>query len=310
MNQAYDFDDIDDFLQGRMREADRQAFEQTLASDPELQRQVEALRAEAKVLQLLREEGLLGQFAEWETELERDHVAVPLTASPGGGGKENRYRRWLIPAAAAVVGFVAVGIAFDLFKRGTPDPGIVDKPVLTQPDSSGAQAPILEKNEPYVEQTPKKGADKSPQSTPNAYIAMADRYASGSGDFDQVRGDAAEDDTSRISQAARLYNEKQYKEALSLLQKIDPAQQQQYLYLRALTYYHLGRYEQAGKDFREFRGFDLAEKKYEAQWWEALCLLKQMPGSRAKLVAVLQEMIDTPDHPKGGDATELLQKIK
>lgn len=68
MNPAYDFDDIDDYLHDRMSEADRRAFEQALESDPALVQQLEALRAETKVLQLMREDALLEQFAEWERE--------------------------------------------------------------------------------------------------------------------------------------------------------------------------------------------------------------------------------------------------
>lgn len=68
MNPMYDFEDIDDYLHDRMGASDRQVFEQALETDADLAQRLEALRAEAKVLRLLRNEYLLEQFATWEAE--------------------------------------------------------------------------------------------------------------------------------------------------------------------------------------------------------------------------------------------------
>jgi anti-sigma factor RsiW len=78
MNKAYDFDDIDDYLHGRMSESDKSAFEEALKADPELERRVEALRAESQVFRLLRDDALLEQFGKWETETTLLHGSESL----------------------------------------------------------------------------------------------------------------------------------------------------------------------------------------------------------------------------------------
>ncbi|MFZ4477811.1 MAG: anti-sigma factor family protein [Saprospiraceae bacterium] len=74
MNLEYDFDDIDDYLQDRMSDADRAAFERALETNPELVQRVEVIKAEAKVLRLLRDEYLRNQFEDWGKEIvEKKH---------------------------------------------------------------------------------------------------------------------------------------------------------------------------------------------------------------------------------------------
>ena len=68
MNTPYEFEDLNDYLQGRMSPSDKAAFEQALADDPTLQQRLEALRAESSVLQMLRREHLLLQLEQWSEE--------------------------------------------------------------------------------------------------------------------------------------------------------------------------------------------------------------------------------------------------
>lgn len=306
MNPAYEFEDLEDYLADRMSAADRQAFEQALETDPELVQRVEALRAEAKLQRLLREEYLLEQFAEWDqedeekkTEGNRETKIVPL------------HRQWWVPlaVAATLVGIVAlVGIRLGWFGvSGTPLDVVKTEPAVKD-DSIPPSAPVVappSANDRVVEQTP-----TPPPSDPNAarYAALA-TSAYRPENFNQTLMGAGADGTNTYTEAVKLYSAKQYKEALRLLEKPEPDQQDEYLYLRGYTRYQLGQYAKAEQDFRALRNFEDSDRRIDAAWGEVFCLVQQLPGSRKRLDAVLQDILAKPGGHYYQRALELQQAL-
>lgn len=314
MNLHYDFDDIDDYVHDRMSASDRAAFEQALETDAELARRVEALRAEDKVLRMLRDEHLLAQFEAWDRA-----AAHEKKSGDGSGGAKLLFfpHNWMVPAAAAaVIGIVVASIAFDWFGWNNPSPGMTQtQPVL--PDTPSTMPPAQQAPpDPEaiaVEQPPAPPAPQAVPKTPSSdyYAQLSEKYHAGDRAFDEtLMGGSGDNGKSRYKQAVELYEARRYREAVTLLEKPDSARLQPYLFLRAHTYYRLGRYQSALRDFRAFQQYQTSDYAYEAQWGEVLCLLRQMPATEAALRTLLQPMEADSDHPYHQQATDLLQDLK
>lgn len=306
MNPLYDFEDIDDYLHDRMSTADRAAFEQALQTDADLARRTEALRAESKVLRLLRDEHLLTQFADWEQELDEKKTPVPAT---GQEANAPWWKGWMLPLVA-VVGIATAGYFMGWFNQNNPQqPTLINQTPPQQPtiaDTTTQQTPT----DPAPNQAPPvKPADQPKKPSPFAALSK-DAYRDK--DFKvTLMGDHPDDTATKYTDAVNHYEAGEYGAALKLLQQPDTAQLQKFLYLRAYTQYHLKNYAAAEQDFREFRTFRRSPYKKDAQWGEVFCLTQQLPdpAARKRLDSILQDMIDT-GHPYSAKAAELQKALK
>jgi len=316
MNRPYDFEDIEEYLNGKMSDADHIEFEKTLADDADLATAVNAARAEAKLLRMLRDEALLNQFETWEKQL--DVPAIPGSGHASSKETSAKTARWRLLMA---VGILAAGLWILGIYRGwfgdrnrvptdnqtvpqdtvtilDPIPGFEEKKPI-----AGEQDPIIPK-----EKSPLEEERKAERPVQNEFLALADLNEIETGAFGGVRSGGSKELT-RYEQAAGFYNDKKYRQALELLQEPDSTQLQQYLYLRAYTYYKVGLFDLAGEDFRAFRQFSFAQKKYDAQWGEVLCLLRTMPKSKAALLTILNEIIAIETHTHRDRALELKKAL-
>ncbi len=296
MNPLYEFDDIDDYIQDRMSASDRAAFEQALETDADLVQRVEALKEESKVLRMLRNEHLLAQLDDWSKEEGPDEKKTDAT---DGGEKPRAIPRSRI--IMAVVAILLVGITAVWMKYSAVEP----KPVLekspdvpmVQPDTPALKPAIPD---PPFAQEPSKPPKEDVIPKPNTsheYDALAaNSYLEE--DFSQTLMGTEEDETElRYDQAVKKYNAKQYREALKLLEKPGKGRASEFRYLRGYVYYHLGQYAKAEKEFRAFRDLAGSDRKLDAIWCEVFCMAKQLPGSRARLDAVLLEITAKKSHP-------------
>jgi hypothetical protein len=312
MNPIYEFEDIDDYLHDRMSESDRKTFEQVLEQDADLVQRVEALRAESKVFRLLRDEYVLEQFAEWKKE-DSEKKNTGMASAPAGGAKIIPFyqQRWIqLAAAASVVGLVAVGVALGWFGPQTVEENIVKTAPAVKNDTIKT-APVEQPEK--SDQIADKNTTPTPTALPtNAKIAALSKIAYLEEDFNGTLmgiGDG-EESTNNYTKAVKLYSENQYKAALKLLERPDSNQLQENLYLRGYTYYHLHQYVKAGQDFRAFRDFRVSDRKVDAVWCEVFCLVKQLPGSRKQLDAVLLEITANPRHTYYQRAVALQKELK
>lgn len=294
MNPLYEFDDMADYLEGRMSESDRRAFEQALQADAELARRLEALQSEVQVNRLLREEYLLEQFAEWERE---EHSALEIPSKPGVMGKIVAYRSWIIPAgiAATVIVLVCAGLFFHWFDAQTPQPAITgaQREQDTLPNAPSVTLHPGGMGDTASAQTAKQRSNAVRHAA--FYAALADS-AYIDEDFSQalMGADSPADISGRYARAAGLYTSGRYREALKLLEKPEQNQLEEFLYLRGYTYYHLKQYDKAEADFRAFRRFPVSDRKLDAQWCEVFCMIRQLPASRERLDTLLTQLQSNP----------------
>ncbi len=293
MNPLYEFEDMEDYIHDRMSPSDRAAFEEALQSDAGLARRVEALRSESKVLRMLRNEHLLQQLNDWSAEGEAGEKTEP--PSPGGKG---RYlsRKWGIIALV----LVALGLAIvwitnpNLFRTEQVEKGVT--PSSIQNEDTTSTAPVAPSRPIAAEKTPPAPPVQKPAASRDFAAIAAKAYMEE--DFSQtLMGAEEEASQTPYDKAVRLYGEKKYREALQLLATPDKNREQDALYLRGYTYYHLGQYASAEADFRKFRDFLDSDRKLDAIWCEVFCLTKQLPGARTRLNTVLKEITANPKHP-------------
>ncbi len=300
MNPLYEFEDIEDYLQDRMSISDRAAFEQALETDTDLVHRVEALRAESKVLRMLRNEHLLTQLDDWSKEGQTPEKKIP----PSFGAPF--LFSWTFWVILAVFG---LGLAGLMLKLGW------FQQAQSHQSQTPYQAPVqqIAPPGPIAQETPAPQDQLIPTPTRNpAYDALAaNSYVQE--DFAQTLMGTDEDNSDlRYDQAVKLYGAKKYQQALKLLEKPEKGRASEFLYLRGYTYYQMGQYVRAAATFHAFRTMNGSDRQLDAVWCEVFSLAKQLPGSRTHLDSVLKEITANPQHPyydKAKAMQESLAKI-
>lgn len=293
MNTQYEFEDLEDYLSNRMSSSDRASFEQVLETDEVLQRRLEALQAESKVLRLLRKEYLLNQLETWSEEKAQSPGQTSHTPSDATTRTvSSKWKFWLLLALLGLLlGYFGIKKAWSDKNQDTPL--ILEKPILT-PDTirMQQQAPVAQENLQALE---KQVAPNTP--TPNLdYKALAaSTYVEE--DFSPTLMGADGDQTpSAYDKAVRFYEEMAYKKALIQLENPKKGQEPEYQYLRGYVYYQMGQYAQAEKEFRAFRNMQNSDRQLDAVWCEVFCLTRQLPAARNRLNLVLEEITANPQH--------------
>lgn len=306
MDALYDFEDIDDYVQNRMSESDRLAFEMALADNPDLQQRVEARRAEDAVLGLLYEQHWLSQLDAWRSEGETEKkIAPPSAVKPLSGG-----RKWMWPlaAAASIALLITAGNVFDWFGKPTNPSNIAGQ--NQSEDTTRTQLPSLGQRE---DTSTKNNEATPPTLTPqekDLYARLAQKSYR-KGDFDGHLMGGQEDTTvqDRYKQALIHYRAERYQDALQLLQQLDDARRDEFLFLRGYVLYDAGLYAKAERDFRALRKFPDSDRHIDARWCEVFCMVRQLPGARQRLDAELREMTADPDGAYFQQATALRDSL-
>ena len=107
------FDSIDDYLLGALTQTDKQAFEKSMANDPDLAAAVAVHQLEYRAGQLVLRDDLKAQMATWRVEKEARQAAEAASISPltvvGKKAKIVPMRRRIFQYASAAVILLAIG---------------------------------------------------------------------------------------------------------------------------------------------------------------------------------------------------------
>lgn len=300
MNPQYDFDDIDDYLKGHMSDADRTAFETAVSADPQLARQVEALRAEAAVLRSVRREALLEKMAAWENEA----PAQPeITLS--------WYRRWPMAAAAAAIAALLVWALWRGFQAEPESTGIAGRPDVHDSSTNNVGAGALNDSFPDIaaqnQEKDISNSQKQPTIEPR-YAELANRNFDA--DYSSINLMGEPDHqiiNSQLQLAAEAIEHKQYDRALALLKNIPAANPDDFPAI--LDDYYAAQIMTGDVYFLQ-KKFALAEKAYiqpakstkdkfrdVAQWRLLLAYLAMYPQKSADFERIMTTILNDPDHP-------------
>ncbi|MEI6409148.1 MAG: hypothetical protein WCR52_07190 [Bacteroidota bacterium] len=317
MNGLYDYDDIEDYLEDRMSESDRIAFEQALKTDQDLIKRVNVVRAEAIVQRMMRDEYIMGQFEAWDKEAAEKKTDF---SSPGQDGVDtaSAYKKRLIPIAIGLLFLVGIA-AFYFSQRQTAPIAPVNQSVQpVKPDTASrlpnhAKSPtdsslIASQNAPLKN----KGVPKSnPDNAVAFYDALAkETYREGNLGGTLLGGGNENSISDPYDKALQMYKDKKYSAALPLLMHPTKEQESDYFYLRGYIYYHLGQYRKAEQDFHAFRGMKYSNHKIDAEWREVFCMVRQLPGARKRLDAALEEITADQEHNYYKEAVALKEALK
>lgn len=314
MNGLYDYDDIEDYLEDRMSETDRMSFEQALETDPDLVQRVNVAKAEAKVHRMMRDEHIMNQFETWDKEAAEKKTDF---SSPGQDRVDtaSAYKKRFVPIAIGLLFLICIA-AFYFFQRQDIQISPTNqsaKSVKVDTTTVQPNDTILSKETPAaIQKTPLE--NKVSPKTDNAvafYDALGkETYRDGNLGGTLMGVGDENNNSDPYEKALQRYKEKKYGDALQFLMHPTKDQESEYFYLRGYTYYHLGQFRKAEQDFHAFRGMKFSNHKIDAEWREVFCMVRQLPGSRKRLDAVLEEIMADQGHNYYKEAVALKEALK
>lgn len=207
-NEIIRFDQIQDYLDGKLSSEAQQAFEAQMATDAALAEEVGVHRLEREMMDMMLEDDIDNKMQEWQKE----KVQLPQRAKGSN-------RLWLL-ITIIIIG-VALLLFFILRSNSTENSQQTPSSSIPKNETSQPQAPAQKKYNGPVANTEEKPAKKetSPSNGKAEMIAMAEEFG-GTPAFAGSFVRSAADAESRFDSASVLIQEKRYDAAIRLLQTI------------------------------------------------------------------------------------------
>lgn len=271
----YDFEDLEDYVLGRMSEADRAAFESELLSDPVLQRRVKALRAEQDILRTLRRQAMREKFGKWKAETMREN------APPAAKNIRDRLKRILL--IVFCLSLLAVGYRY-LFVQEA----LIQAPPVSAPAPSGALPADDSAGQDIPPRSVLPQAALRPfpwkKSASSIHLTLFKKEALMGGEERNIL-----DSVLLLMQENKLY------QALQLAGTADTTKSDIQLCLAHLLWTS-GNYARAAHWYGAVkRNPDSVRFQLDASINEIACYVYLMPASRHKLFPLIQSMMEHPD---------------
>jgi hypothetical protein len=290
---------LEDYLDGKLSEADRQKVETRIASEEEVAAQLEMLRLERELGSLLLEDKLQAKMDSWAAEKTAHRQATGNGQGEPGEAEKQRDRRWWIPMLLVLF----IGLAYWYLSPEPPsdnkvppgqtglDPAPMDtvtnQPAVV-PEGSGQQgleeiAPDAPDRTASPDRNQPQGKTTSPpiaeQDTDEDYaqplaMALADTRPVTDIDFGTKSVNSTEGETA-FEKGYRLMGEGMLEEALPVLQSIPEEEKGLYLNARQYVAYILfeqKNYTEAKPILEELLDIGYAEES-KMQWLLALSYL-------------------------------------
>lgn len=314
MNELH-YNQIEDYLKGRLTDKDLKAFEEALSSDQELSNAV-AL-----------ERDLIEATAETDILRLREQLRQNLQNKDTGGGQN--YLKW---GLLVVVGLLVILAAIFLMPKAevtdlpAPEttlpqndgtPGYVPEDFDQSDEEADSDRPIAMNEEdetsgwrgddetldfPDVEtETPSE-----PEPDASQYLASASELYGELPYSITLRGNATSDEESQMLAAETAYRSGNFEEAILLLEDAPAQFASEAAKLRAHAQFQAGRMQDAIESFSGLRsGF----YKNDAEWYLLLSHLAILPNEEAAFTELMQSIINNPNHPFQSKALQVQQII-
>lgn len=304
-------DKIEAYLDGQLDEPQRQAFERQIGQDAGLAELVATHRLEREMMDVLLENDLRQEMAEWQKEKDR----LPPLVEKKSEGNRPPFRPWLLVLAALVLSALA------LWWLRAPAPPPKDEEQAEQQLEKPAEAP--ETSPPAGQETgpkdePENTRPEGPgpvareekpapqQPAPSADQLLAAEFSRNAGlSFDFERGEAA---ATPWDSAVVLLQKEDYEQALPLLARVPPSSIN---YSRAQL--NAGLIHLRNENFHDAISFlkTVAENKRNrlwprGEWYLALAYLGA--GQLQDFQRVARQIQGFDGHPHGEDLKKLLSR--
>lgn len=308
------FDNIEAYLDNALSAEEKTAFEQALANDQELAKELAVYQLEREGQELLLEADLREKLLQWTSI---DEEGDPQPAAPESNKTEARKNRrnwrFLLLLGSFVFLIVLVYVYWSDNKSDTRQISPPNTPAPSQQNEKNS--PASEKNIPIADNkqpggTPSKlpPAEK-PSLNTDQQIALA--YYENSDLADLVRGNGASGTNATLLQTAKEdFRNKKYQEVISSLQAI-PTSDPYYWQVQELmghALFKMKRFNESATIFNKIFNNNNNERGENAQWYLALSLLAQ--GKTNETIKLLQYLIDHAEPALQEQAKALLAELK
>jgi hypothetical protein len=304
------YDQIEAYLKGALSAEERAAVEQEIASNPEAALELQLQQVELDAMEVLLEQDLRSKASRWLAEDDAPPPAAPESAPPASG--KRRFPLW----PAVMLGAVAVlAVLIWQWKLSSGLPELEEKkteqPAVQNPDPPG---PIADDEPPAIpsQNTPPPDTRPPAQSPEKkAVFAAAGSFYEDLPLSNVRKGEPRQADEDPLAAATRAYEQKQFRQALTLLNEVPAGSSYavRALELKAHVLYQLKNYEESAKLFAEVAAKRLAPFDDRAQWNQLVCYAVLYPASKAELQALLSAILADKDHPYHEKAIELQAKL-
>lgn len=309
MNQEL-YDRIDDYLNGKLEADALIAFEQTLAQDDALAKEVEIFRLEKKGVELLVEDDLRKKMQAWKT----NRVIEKPAATEGGSVLNIKYfLKWII-------GFAVIAIVF-WFLYLKPKQEVQHSPAIKKEEGLDNQPtnPLNPSNQTkQIEQKPVNpniAQNGKKESLPpkalklnedDAYSALAkDFYDNPDLSNEILKGESIKNDP--LESVLKAWRQNDFKKVIELTQtypKDSP------IYIRsqeilAHAFFRNNNYVKAEKVFSNIIDLDSGAIGENAEWYKLLSLIALKKTKDADLL--INKILNASAHLKNSDAKNLMR---
>lgn len=208
------FDQIQNYLDGKMSAAERQTFEAQMDTDASLADEVGVHRVEREMMDILLEDDISNKMQEWQQE------KAQLPKRTNGQWKWGVIIVWLIVIALLLVYLLRSKSDTTQNTPSSPIDSIQQKENLQTEEKVEESKPTKKYNGPVAdseEKNPKK--ENGSQNQNRELLAMAEEFG-GSPEFAGTFVRSAAEAESRLDSANVFIRDKRYDEAIRLLQTI------------------------------------------------------------------------------------------
>ncbi len=302
---------IEDYLLGKLSEADARMVERRAETDREFARELQLQKDILEGIELAGDEHMRAKIAGIDRALAQKGFFGPdgQISTPDRSGFGAYLYRFRWAAAATVLLLLTAGLWW-LFAPETP-------PQQASQQTHPATPPALPKADAPPETTPTvpiaETAPATPRRQPKAaspYLALA-RSEWSTPDFSNLRA-IARTTSDTLSQAVAAFQKKEYGKAIELLAPFTPDYPN--YWPASEVYAHAcflsGKTEAATWRFRQIADSGELPFSERADWYLLLCELTRFPEGKAAFEEQLNKILADPGHPYFEAAQGLAERME
>lgn len=313
------YDKIEEYIKGRLKGKELEAFETLIVADDSLAEEISLHR---EIMNATGEKDI----QDFRRLMEECYEITNNTEITKAMPIWNRALFWPISIAAIfLIGLVSWN--FFMKSHQNTGPGLVKDP--SERDTFGTQRPPIETRggAPGIDpetrtstemvdnstdsgnekvKNTKKSKDEEKENVQNNYLALALKYYDPYVPLAVRKGEEGEPDSLEL--AIKQFLAEEYDQALHLLVRLGSIDTIEYIKLKAHIYFKNGRYQEAADEFNKFSGI-FSLYRYNAEWNLLQAYLAQGKPKEKETQKLLDKILRDKDHPFHAKAQQLNKQL-